>query len=227
MIGTGLVTNINNQEFRIGKPSSFLDKSPKIQQIKAQHSKEGKTVVYFGTENEVYALISMMDVPQHNAQSVIKYLNESDIQTIMITGDAKITGEAVANQIGIKQVKAEVHPEDKAHIIKELQETFGTVTMLGDGINDAPALVNADIGVAMGEGTDVAIDVADAVLMQNNLDRFAYAHKTSKKLKQIVCKHLLLNRSCCSDGYPKYHRTMNSLRCYSHEGSTIVVLKRT
>ena len=226
VIGTGLVTNINNQEFRIGKPSSFLDKSPKIQQIKAQHSKEGKTVVYFGTENEVYALISMMDVPQHNAQSVIKYLNESDIQTIMITGDAKITGEAVANQIGIKQVKAEVHPEDKAHIIKELQETFGTVTMLGDGINDAPALVNADIGVAMGEGTDVAIDVADAVLMQNNLDQFAYAHKTSKKLKQIVWQNIYFSMGVVVVMVIlNIMGTMNlPLGVILHEGSTIVVI---
>ena len=168
----------------------------------------------------------MMDVPQHNAQSVIKYLNESDIQTIMITGDAKITGEAVANQIGIKQVKAEVHPEDKAHIIKELQETFGTVTMLGDGINDAPALVNADIGVAMGEGTDVAIDVADAVLMQNNLDQFAYAHKTSKKLKQIVWQNIYFSMGVVVVMVIlNIMGTMNlPLGVILHEGSTIVVI---
>lgn len=226
VIGTGLVTNINNQEFRIGKPSSFDDNNPKFQQINDQHSKEGKTVVYFGTQNEVYALISMMDVPQDNAQSVIKYLNENDIQTIMITGDAKITGEAVANQIGIKQVKAEVHPEDKAHIIKELQETYGTVTMLGDGINDAPALVNADIGVAMGEGTDVAIDVADAVLMQNNLDQFAYAHKTSKKLKQIVWQNIYFSMGVVVLlVILNIMGTMNlPLGVIFHEGSTIVVI---
>lgn len=226
IIGTGITATYEGKEYIIGKPGVFNDKQKDLHERSEKHASEGKTVVYFGHKDEVLAIISMMDVPSENAVNVINYLNSQNIETVMITGDARITGEAVAKAIGIKNVKAEVHPEDKANIIKELQKDFGLTAMLGDGVNDAPALVSADIGVAMGDGTDVAIDVADAVLMKNNMCNFAYAHKISKKLNQIVWQNIYF-----SMGVVLLLVVLNTigkmnlpLGVVFHEGSTIVVI---
>ena len=144
----------------------------------------------------------------------------------MITGDAHRTGYAVAKTIGIDDVKAEVLPENKAQIIEELQTQHGLVAMLGDGVNDAPALVQANIGIAMGDGTDIAIDVADAVLMRNDLDNFAYAHTVSKKLNKIVSQNIIF-----SMGVVIFLLVLNIMGNMSlplgvvfHEGSTVVVI---
>ncbi|MBM6412018.1 HAD-IC family P-type ATPase, partial [Lacticaseibacillus paracasei] len=98
---------------------------------------------------------------------------------VMITGDAKQTGEAVAADLGIKQVVTNVLPDQKVAVVKQLQETMRPIAMVGDGVNDAPALANAEVGIAMGSGTDVAIDVADVVLIKNDLSRLAFAHQVS------------------------------------------------
>ena len=107
----------------------------------------------------------------------LNYFAQENIETIMITGDAKITANAIAKQLGITQVKADVLPIDKADIISELKEQYGTISMVGDGVNDAPALVTADIGFAIGSGTDIAIEAADAVLMKNDLANIQYTHR--------------------------------------------------
>nr|WIF89243.1 HAD-IC family P-type ATPase [Acholeplasma laidlawii] len=122
----------------------------------------------------------MQDIPKETSKEAIEYFKTQNIHTVMITGDAKRTGEAIGRQLGIDEVKGNVLPEDKSKIITELKGLYGTTAMLGDGVNDAPALVAADIGIAMGEGTDIAIDVADAVLMKNDLNKFAYTHRVSK-----------------------------------------------
>lgn len=226
IIGTGIVATHDGITYKIGKPSSFKTISDRLVALTDQHAEEGKTVVYFGTEDEVLVLISMMDVQSESAQSVIDYLNTQNIHSVMITGDAKKTAQAVARNIGISEVRAEVHPEDKAAIISELQAKHGIVAMLGDGINDAPALVGADIGIAMGDGTDVAIDVADAVLMKNDMANFAYAHKISKRLNKIVWQNIyfamfvvLLLVTLNTIG-----RMSLPLGVLFHEGSTIIVI---
>lgn len=225
-IGTGLSLNYQGSIYRIGKPTSFPSNHSIANSINERHSNEGKTVVYFGKEEDVLAVISMMDVPHDNVKDVINYFNNDNIETVMITGDSKITAKAVAKNIDIKSVQAEVHPEDKANTIQSLQERFGLVAMLGDGINDAPALVRADIGIAMGDGTDVAIDVADVVLMHNDLDKLRYAHKTSKKLKKVVWQNITF-----SMGVVLLLVTLNimgnmnlPLGVVFHEGSTILVI---
>ncbi len=226
IIGTGIVATHAGIQYKIGKPSAFTIKNDIIKEISDRHSQEGKTVVFFGTDDAVLAIISMMDVPSESAASVISYLNESDIKTVMITGDAKLTAEAVAKNIGMSDVIAEVHPEDKAKTIELLQNKYGATAMLGDGINDAPALVKADIGVAMGDGTDVAIDVADAVLMQNDMSKFAYAHKVSTRLNKIVWQNIIFSMAVVL-----FLVVLNTIGQMSlplgvifHEGSTIVVI---
>jgi len=110
---------------------------------------------------------------------------------MMITGDSYLTGEAVGKIVGIDEVRANVMPEDKAQIIKSQKEKYGNVAMLGDGVNDAPALVLADVGIAMGNGTDVAMDVADLILMKNDLSKLSYAHKLSKKMIKITYQNII------------------------------------
>ena len=122
-----------------------------------------------------------MDQAKSSAKSAINYLKRHDIQPVMITGDAQQTGEAVAADLGIDQVVANVMPEQKVAVVRELQTTMRPVAMVGDGVNDAPALANAEVGIAMGSGTDVAIDVADVVLVENDLSRLALAHQVSTK----------------------------------------------
>ena len=190
-IGSGLVTQYNGEEFMIGKPTSFHDIDEGIVNIKNEFENEGKTVVYFSVDGVVEGLIAIQDLPKESAKASLAYFNDIGIKTVMITGDAKLTGEAVGRQLGIKMVKADVLPEDKSNIVGELQEEYGLVSMIGDGVNDAPALVKSDIGFAMGSGTDIAIESADAVLMVNDLEKITYTHKVAKKLRKVVIQNII------------------------------------
>ncbi len=192
VIGVGLVATTGGLTYKIGKPSSYAVIPIDIQKQTEIFEHEGKTVVYFGSEEKVLALIAIQDVPKDSSKKAIEYFKNEKIHTVMITGDAKRTGEAIGRQLGIDEVRGNVMPEEKATIISELKETHPVIAMLGDGVNDAPALVTADIGVAMGEGTDIAIDVADAVLMKNDLTRFSYTHRVAKKLRKIVWQNIFI-----------------------------------
>lgn len=226
IIGHGLVSRYQDDDYRIGKPGGFADVDSVIAQHNSQYAAEGKTVVYFAKNDTVVGLIAMMDIPNEKAKGVLRYLKSQGIQTVMITGDAKITGEAIGRQVGIDTVIGNVLPEDKAAIVKSLQEKHGIVAMLGDGVNDAPALVTADIGVAMGDGTDIAIDVADAVLMKNDLTKFSYAYQISKRLDKIIWQNIIFSMAVVV-----ILVTMNIMGTMDlpfgvlvHEGSTLVVL---
>ncbi|MFS7391225.1 heavy metal translocating P-type ATPase [Carnobacterium maltaromaticum] len=225
-IGKGLVAQYNGAVYQIGKPTVFKNVSSKIENHNEQYSKDGKTVVYFAKDNQVIGLIAMMDVPNANAIQVISYLKSQNIHTTMITGDSEVTGQAVGRQLGIDEVIGNVLPENKAQVIKDQQARYGTVAMLGDGVNDAPALVTADIGVAMGDGTDIAIDVADAVLMQNDLTKFSYAHKVSKRLDRVVWQNIIFSMLIVAilvtlNVLGKMDITIGVI---AHEGSTLIVI---
>lgn len=225
-IGKGLVAQYNGAVYQIGKPTVFKNVSSKIENHNEQYSKDGKTVVYFAKDNQVIGLIAMMDVPNANAIEVISYLKSQNIHTMMITGDSEVTGQAVGRQLGIDEVIGNVLPENKAQVIKDQQARYGTVAMLGDGVNDAPALVTADIGVAMGDGTDIAIDVADAVLMQNDLTKFSYAHKVSKRLDRVVWQNIIFSMLIVAilvtlNVLGKMDITIGVI---AHEGSTLIVI---
>lgn len=192
VIGVGLVAHTNEMTYKIGKPSSYEIIPADIQKQTEVFEHEGKTVVYFGSDEKVHALIAIQDVPKDSSKEAIEYFKNEKIHTVMITGDAKRTGEAIGRKLGLDEVRGNVMPEEKATIISELKETYPVIAMLGDGVNDAPALVTADVGVAMGEGTDIAIDVADAVLMKNDLTRFSYTHKIAKKLRKVVWQNIVI-----------------------------------
>lgn len=189
-VGKGLTTSYKNSNYRIGKPSSFSSVSFVYKQKEEKLASEGKTVVFFGKDEHVIGLLALMDVPNKDAKKAVDYFKKVGIHTTMITGDAKLTGEAVGRQIGIDEVVANVMPEDKASIVQEQQRKYGATGMLGDGINDAPALVTADVGIAMGDGTDVAMDVADLVLMKNDLSKLVYAHQLSQKMDKVTWQNI-------------------------------------
>lgn len=225
-IGKGLVSTYNGHTYRIGKPSQFTAVPDVVSNLNHTYSQEGKTVVFFSEDDKVIGLIAMMDLPNEQAKEVIQYFKEQGVHTTMITGDAVKTGQAVAKHLNMDEVVGNVLPENKSAIIDTLEQTYGMTAMVGDGVNDAPALVNADIGIAMGDGTDIAIDVADVVLMQNNLTKLSYAHKVSKKLDTVVMQNIIFSMSVVL-----LLVVLNSLGNMSlpigiiaHEGSTLLVL---
>lgn len=158
---------------------------------------EGKTVMIVAINGSVAGLIAVADTVKKTSREAITELREMDIKTIMITGDNKRTAEAIAKEVGIDKVLAEVLPEDKAKEVKKLQQEGEKVAMVGDGINDAPALAQSDLGVAMGAGTDVAIETGEVVLIKDDLRDVARAIKLSQqtmnKIKQNMFWALFYN----------------------------------
>ncbi|MGY3766578.1 heavy metal translocating P-type ATPase [Vagococcus vulneris] len=225
-IGHGIVAEYLGNSYRIGKPSLFTNVAAELKIETDRHTEAGKTVVYIAENDNVIGLIAMMDLPNEQAKKVINYLKSQHIHTAMITGDAAKTGQAVANTLGIDDVFGNVLPENKSSIVDELKEKYGETAMVGDGINDAPALVNADIGIAMGDGTDVAIDVADVVLMQNDLTKIQYAHQLSKQLDKIVMQNIVFSMLVVLTLvlFNIFGAMSLPIGVLVHEGSTLVVL---
>ena len=142
---------------------------------------QGKSVVYVAIGNEVTGLIAVADELKDNAAEVIEKLQTMNLQVVMITGDNRRTAEAIAKKAGINRCLAEILPEKKAEEIKKLQTEGLVVAMVGDGINDAPALAQADVGIALGSGTDIAVETGGIVLIKNNLMDVVTAIQLSKK----------------------------------------------
>ncbi|TWS95317.1 heavy metal translocating P-type ATPase [Streptococcus sp. sy018] len=192
-LGEGIISDYQGHRYRIAKPSSFETISQTWLTVKEEEESQGRTVVMVAIDNQVVGFIAIQDVPQESALTAIDYFNKAGVRTVMITGDAKLTGEAIGRQLGIADIAANVMPEQKAEIIKNQQANYGLTAMLGDGVNDAPALVTADIGIAMGEGTDVAIETADVVLMKNDLLKLMEAHQVSKRLKNVILQNIVFS----------------------------------
>ena len=148
----------------------------------------GKTPLYFAEEQQLLGVVAVADVVKPDSAAAIAALRRSGREVVLLTGDDRRTAEAIARQVGVEQVIAQVLPQDKARCVKELQKDGRLVAMVGDGVNDAPALVTADVGLAIGAGTDVAIESADVVLMHNSLmdivDAAALSRATLRNIRQ-------------------------------------------
>jgi len=156
-----------------------------------KYSAEGKTVVFIGNSKEVLAIITVADKIRDNASEVIADLNKQGVKTVMLTGDNKIAAHKVADDIGIEYVYSNLLPEDKLNILDTIRNKFGDVAMVGDGINDAPALARANIGIAMGAaGSDVAIETADVALMQDDISKLPYLFSLSRKTMTIIKQNI-------------------------------------
>ena len=180
--GKGVSGQINGKQVLLGNAKMLdgMDISSAYQEKLEELEKEAKTVVFLAVDNEIKGLLALQDIPKENAKLAISQLKKRGLRTVMLTGDNAGVARAIADQIGIEEVIAGVLPEEKAHEIHQLQQA-GKVAFIGDGINDAPALSVADVGIAMGAGTDIAIESADLVLTTNNLLGLARAFDMSKK----------------------------------------------
>ena len=190
--GNGLTAVLNGSILTGGNTSYISDITtiPDDFKLKAQElSNQGKTPLFFAKNNEFLGIIAVADTIKPDSANSIKQLKKLGIRTVMLTGDNLRTANAIAKQVGIDQVIAEVLPEGKQDAIKTLK-TSGKVAMVGDGINDAPALTSADIGIAIGAGTDVAIDAADIVLVKNSLSYLTAAIKLSRATLKVIHQNL-------------------------------------
>ena len=180
--GKGVSGQIAGKQVLLGNAKMLdgMDISSIYQEKLEQLEKEAKTVVFLAVDNEIKGLLALQDIPKENAKLAISQLKKRGLKTVMLTGDNEGVARAIADQIGIEEVIAGVLPEEKAHEIHKLKQS-GKVAFVGDGINDAPALSVADVGIAMGAGTDIAIESADLVLTTNNLLGVVRAFDMSKK----------------------------------------------
>ena len=156
---------------------------------------EGNTVVIVGTATQAAGLLAIADPLRPGAAAAVAGLKQAGIERIvMLTGDNTAAAKAIALQAGIDEVHAELSPEDKTRVVAELQQRYGHVAMVGDGVNDAPALAAAEVGIAMGAaGTDVALETADMALMGDDLSRLAYAVTLSRRNRRVIQQNLGLS----------------------------------
>lgn len=193
--GEGVETLLNGQALRLGKGQWLIDQGVKISAdllTRAdQLASRGKTTIFLSTGNVCKGVIALADTVKPESREAVKLLQELGIDVIMLTGDNKRTANAIAREVGINTVRAEVLPEDKAREVQLLQTAGHTVAMVGDGINDAPALARADIGIAIGSGTDIAIESADIVLMHSDLRDVSrsilLSRKTMRNIRENLC----------------------------------------
>lgn len=191
--GNGIQVKIENRNVLLGN-KKLMDTSniymENLEEVSNRLAGEGKTPMYIAVEDKLIGIIAVADTVKQNSAKAIKKLHNMGIEVAMITGDNKRTAEAIAKQVGIDRILAEVLPEDKADEVNKLQAEGRKVAMVGDGINDAPALAKADIGIAIGSGTDVAIESADIVLMRSDLMDVATAIDLSKKTIRNIKQNL-------------------------------------
>ena len=226
--GYGIRAVKNTTEFSVGNPrfvgleiaESFHDGIAKTL------ADEGKTIVFLKDERGIVAIAALRDTLRIEAIQAIQDLKSAGIFTIMLTGDNERTASAIAKEAGLDSYIAECLPETKVEHVKRLLTEYKSVGMVGDGINDAPALATATSGIAMGDGTDVALETADIVLMQNDLTRISYAIKLSRKMRTIVKQNVIFSVAVIAVLIVSNFMQVVDLPLgvIGHEGSTILVI---
>lgn len=226
--GYGIRAFVGDHEFLVGNPR-FVGEDA-VHGFKEDVAKklagEGKTVIYMKDHEGILACAALRDTLRPEAAEAIRDLKQLGISPIMLTGDNQLTASAIAKEAGVEKYVFECLPERKVEEIKQLLNEYGTVGMVGDGINDAPALATATSGIAMGDGTDVALETADVVLMQNDLNRLAYAVKLSRKMQRIVKQNVFFSISVIVVLIlSNFMQVVDlPLGVIGHEGSTILVI---
>lgn len=191
--GRGIQGDVNNETYYIGSPALFTELNTpnfnsELQQEVTALQEQGKTVMLAGTNDKVLALIAVADEVRATSKRVIQKLHEAGIdKTVMLTGDNHSTAKAIAEHVGVSDVQSELMPEDKLNVINKLKEKYKHVGMVGDGVNDAPALAASTVGIAMGgAGTDTALETADVALMGDDLQKLPFTVKLSRKTLNII-----------------------------------------
>jgi Cd2+/Zn2+-exporting ATPase len=188
--GKGVAIVFQERRVFTGSPQFFRD----LQVDMAAHearidelSSTGRTVILVGTEKELMGILTVRDLPRKEAPEVVKGLRDLGIKVVMLTGDDAKVAQGVAGEVGIDEYQARLLPQDKVKAVEELRQMYGPLLMVGDGVNDAPALAKADVGVAMGvAGTDVALEAADVALMGDDLRTLLYGMKLSRRSRRVI-----------------------------------------
>ncbi len=226
--GWGVKAFLNSETWKIGK-RAFMDGNIEEVIDEKQRSfleEQGNTIVYIEKDQQVVAAFALKDIVREESKQAITNLQALGIEPIMLTGDNANTANAIASEVGIIHYIYECLPENKANEIRAIKEKYGLTAMVGDGINDAPALATADIGMAMGEGTDAALETADVVLMKNDLTKISQAIHLSKRMNRIIKQNLVFSISVIillvmSNFFQSIDLPLGVI---GHEGSTILVI---
>ena len=229
--GLGIVGNVDGRRIALGQIDLLRgEESQKrlIQEHIAQLADQGKSTVLVAINSQYVGILALSDRPRENARQTLGELKELGIKrTIMLTGDHKRAAAAIAAQVGVDEYFSDLLPEDKLSLIQGLRRRFRTVAMVGDGVNDAPALASASLGIAMGgAGSDVAIETADVVLMSSDLGMLPHAIGLSRRARRIILQNLLIALGVISITAPAAALGLTSLgmAVLLHEGSTVVVV---
>jgi cation-transporting ATPase V len=194
LAGHGVRADIDGHPVLVGRRKLIdehnLELTDHLSAAAAELEERGRTAVFVGHDGQVVGVLAVADTIKDDAAEVVAQLQAMGLQVAMITGDNARTAAAIAAQVGIEQVLAEVLPEDKVAAIRALQDEGRVVAMVGDGVNDAPALVQADLGIAIGTGTDVAIEASDITLMSGRLDGVVQAIELSRQTLRTIYQNL-------------------------------------
>lgn len=226
--GWGIKARIDGEHWKIGK-ADFVGKeaSDAFANGKASElASLGNTLVFVEINGTLSAVIALKDVVREETKMAIDQLKQKGIYTVMLTGDSQTTARAIAAESHVDQFFAECLPEEKVEQLKQLKAKFHTVAMVGDGINDAPALAIANVGIAMGEGTDVALETADIVLMKNDLPRIGEAVRLSQRMNKIIKQNVVFSITVimCLIASNFFQVLDLPFGVIGHEGSTILVI---
>ncbi|MDF2631923.1 MAG: zosA [Caproiciproducens sp.] len=227
--GVGVHGLVGQDEFRIGNLDCLQDQalSAEQQQLAKQLEEQGKTIIYVQSQGQVLGLLAIQDTLRPQARNAIRMLRHMGIKTAMLTGDNPATAHAIGRQADVDWVHAELLPEDKVEIVKKLTAAHGKVAMVGDGVNDAPALATAGVGIAMGAaGTDVALETANVVLMADDIEKVADAIALGQRTKKIVKQNIIFAMGVVLllvAGTFLEHVNL-PIGVIGHEGSTLLVI---
>ncbi|MCJ7840067.1 cadmium-translocating P-type ATPase [Lederbergia sp. NSJ-179] len=226
--GWGIIAKLDDQEWKIGK-QEFVhkDQAKQFKDGKAEMwASQGKTVVFVQKDEKVVGMLALKDLVRKETKAAVERLKKLGLYTVMLTGDHQKTARASTAESGVQDYIAGCLPENKVAHIKHLKETYGTVAMVGDGINDAPALATANIGISVGEGTDVALETADLVLMKNDLSRISEAVVLSKRMNRIIKQNIIFSISVIILLIlTNFFQVLDlPFGVIGHEGSTILVI---
>ncbi|MFB0635700.1 metal-transporting ATPase PfeT [Bacillus rugosus] len=226
--GFGVMAEVSGAKWKIGK-AGFIGEEMAAQFIKQTApdvNQSGHTIVFVKKDDQIAGCIALKDQIRPETKEVMEELNRLGIKTAMLTGDHEDTAQAIAKEAGMTTVAAECLPDQKVKEIKRLKEEFGTIAMVGDGINDAPALKAADVGIAMGGGTDVALETADMVLMKNDLKKLVNMCRLSRKMNRIIKQNIVFSLAViCLLICANFLQVMElPFGVIGHEGSTILVI---
>jgi len=191
--GHGVEASVEGKKLLLGNLRLMSEKSLSLNGLGEEAERlwaKGKTVMFLGIDNHIAGIIALADTLKPNAKAAVAMLHNMGIEVMMLTGDNRRTAEAIAREVGIGRVLAEVLPEYKAQEVKKLQQEGKVVAMVGDGINDAPALAQADVGIAIGTGTDVAMEAADITLISGDLGGIVTAISLSKHTMRTIKQNL-------------------------------------